>query len=446
MNGIITLIGKFSICSSLILVTSCAIKNKKLRETRGIVENEQTSYPQSFEEIPQQKTFFDLAVRNYEYLWDKKTLSVCWENNNNKNDGQTITEQIVRSEFAKVGFNFIGWKTCDNKGADIRVQVGDQLWPGVDAIGKNLENRTNGMRLTFTFDRAGPTGWAYRCKVNSNYTDNCIRNYALHEFGHAIGLAHEADRADSRCSQKTNYSVIPVGEYDDNSIMNYCYNMLAIQNNEVPRLSDGDISEIKKIYDSNDNSSDNNDNTTNNDNTSNNDNSYNHHSSGQNFVLTGSGRGLVTTPNSLSCPDNGDNSGIQSINSFNFADGSVTVKLSLDPAFTDHTQYFGVEGPGGSLYLRLFRWGNTYQLKARHNFTDLVHKTYSVASDHYLKISHQAAYNRVTFSTSPDGIRWTPFGYRTFTGTSSMKLVYDCGNSPSYIQDIKINSVNKSFK
>ncbi|MFK7827395.1 MAG: hypothetical protein AB8G05_24840 [Oligoflexales bacterium] len=121
------------------------------------------------------------------------------------------------------------------------------------------------------------------------------------------------------------------------------------------------------------------------------------------------------------------------------------MKLSLDVGISNHSQYFGIEGPGGNLYIRMFQWGNTYQLKACHNSTDLVHKSYSSGNDKYLKISHEATYNRVTFSTSSNGASWTSFGQTTFTGTNGMKLIYDCGNTASTIQNVEINNVEKSF-
>ncbi|MFK7827394.1 MAG: M12 family metallo-peptidase [Oligoflexales bacterium] len=111
-----------------------------------------------------------------------------------------------------------------------------------------MNNKINGMSLTFTFDYASPSGWAYRCKTNPNYRDSCIRNYALHEFGHAIGLEHEANRSDATCSESTNQAVISIGNYDANSIMNYCNNKKYIQNNWKPKLSVMDVSEIKKLY------------------------------------------------------------------------------------------------------------------------------------------------------------------------------------------------------
>ena len=165
------------------------------------------------------------------------------------------------------------------------------------------------------------------------------------------------------------------------------------------------------------------------------------------MIITGSGSNMTSTTNSLTCPADGDNSGMESASSFDFADGSITAKLDIDvgEGSLNHEQYFGLEGPGGNLYLRLFKWGNNYQVKARHNTTDIVHTDYGSSNIKYLKIDNNAAVNRITFYTSNDGSSWTSFGNLTFSDTSNMKLIYDCGATASTISDVKINDIAQNI-
>ena len=99
------------------------------------------------------------------------------------------------------------------------------------------------MVLNFTFNE-----WGSICSQNEDQRKNCIKSIAIHEFGHALGIAHEHNREDTPNScndapQGTNGDVT-VGEWDLSSVMNYCNPDLI----NMIELSDGDIDTINAAY------------------------------------------------------------------------------------------------------------------------------------------------------------------------------------------------------
>lgn len=183
--------------------------------------------------------------------WDTRTLSVCFETYSNSDfpleRGKSIMKQAVTEAYAEVGFAFTGWDTCvSGSPANIRVFVGPRGWPRVRAgIGKELNGAEAGLAMTFDFYSG--VGWGKDC-TDATRRENCIRTTALHEFGHAIGLLHEADRDDSTCLDKGPASVSNVGAYDPYSIMNYCQNRRQVEGNVRPTLSEGDKATIRHLY------------------------------------------------------------------------------------------------------------------------------------------------------------------------------------------------------
>jgi predicted Zn-dependent protease len=87
-------------------------------------------------------------------------------------------------------------------------------------LGKNLKGKRNGMSLNNIMKN-----WNPAC-VSYHGLESCIKTVAIHEFGHALGFAHEQNRNDgpTECEenpQGTSGNAI-FTDWDLNSVMNYC--------------------------------------------------------------------------------------------------------------------------------------------------------------------------------------------------------------------------------
>lgn len=157
-------------------------------------------------------------------VWRNRSIDVCWENPQADLDKFRTERDLVKNAIEKTWqdhslVRFTGWENCSTgQNQGIHILINDEH-PHVIGLGTKLAGKKNGMVLNFTFNN-----WSKDyCQKNRDF---CIRVIAVHEFGHALGFAHEQNRPDkpSYCTedpQGENGDTI-VGSWDLNSVMNYC--------------------------------------------------------------------------------------------------------------------------------------------------------------------------------------------------------------------------------